>query len=180
MDVRNSKSKKKIIKAYEWILLNEGVEKITVSRICEVGEVNRSTFYSNYGHLKNLESEVIRKHVADICDDRLVNYETKPTLIVSKETVHEYVEKFLEDKVLLGMVTCEQNYYFLPTIVEEQCCITMGVEPYKLSRCEVFFCNAGVVATFVDWYKNGMKTHQEELEKSIYHHLVVLLKSRRS
>lgn len=180
MDIRNSKSKNKIVEAYEQIILNGEVEKVTISKICDLAKVNRSTFYSNYGYIEKLEAEVIRNHVNIICDERLVKYKNQPTLVVSKETVHQYINNFLKDDVLIKLVTSNKSHYFLPIIIEEQCRITMDVEPYKLSRYEVFFHNAGVVATFVDWYKNGMKTPQEEIEESIYHHLIVLLKSRRS
>lgn len=63
MDKNNKKRKSalKIEEAFIQLLQNTSINKITVSKICEITNLNRSTFYANYLDVYDLGEKVCEK-----------------------------------------------------------------------------------------------------------------------
>lgn len=58
MDRRVKKSKAALKKALLFLLKSKPINKIRIQELCEIADVNRSTFYSNYEDLFHLLSDV--------------------------------------------------------------------------------------------------------------------------
>lgn len=74
MDVRSTKTRRKLKDALKSLLLKLPFEKITISDICEVAEINRVTFYTHYHDKNEILEDSIRDIVLRIINPALEEY----------------------------------------------------------------------------------------------------------
>ena len=58
-DMRTKRTKKALKKALTVLMINESIEKISVTDICNEAEINRVTFYTHYNDKYELLSELL-------------------------------------------------------------------------------------------------------------------------
>lgn len=58
MDIRIQKSKKSIMNAFIQLRAQKPLERITVTELCRLAEINKSTFYSHYQDIYDLSDQL--------------------------------------------------------------------------------------------------------------------------
>lgn len=98
MDIRTEKTKRSIYNAFICLRSKKPIEKLTVKELCEIAEINKSTFYAYYHDVYDLsdkiESEIVTSvlgtlgNADDIFDDPkeftknlLIAYSSQSSLI---------------------------------------------------------------------------------------------------
>lgn len=112
---RRIKYTKKIIKDTLIRLLNEkDINKITVSEICKIADINRATFYRYYLDVFDLLDQVREEFV-----QKVINSYNNDELYTVSEFVKVNLEIFLHDKELVKVLfNKKQDLYFLNDILE--------------------------------------------------------------
>ena len=68
-DRRFQKNKKAIRRAFIDLVVEDGYDKLTISKIAERADINRMTFYSHYETIEDIFLEFIDDMEAEIIDD---------------------------------------------------------------------------------------------------------------
>lgn len=66
MDIRVTKTQRAIKDAFIQLRSKKALEKITVKELCQVAEINKSTFYSHYSDIYSLSEELEKETVSYI------------------------------------------------------------------------------------------------------------------
>ena len=77
MNTQNNKRKKKsqeqIEKIFLQLIQKKNIEEISVSMICEIANLNRSTFYANYIDIYDLAEQIQKNMEKEFADFQLSN-----------------------------------------------------------------------------------------------------------
>ena len=110
-DRRSAYSKKMIREALYQLMQEKPLNKITVKEICEVADVNRSTFYAYYQDIYDLHEKILKE------------------FFVKQREVIRHIKAFLATKEDITALTTndfyEITYYYVTTVKEDK-------ELYKL------------------------------------------------
>lgn len=170
---RRTKYTKKIIKDTLINLLSEkDINKITVSEICKIADINRATFYRYYLDVydllnnieKDFEEELKNAYHPETVEENTVFFFSKSmlnVLLANKELV----------KILF---TTNNNIYFLNTILEiayEKCREKWQIDLPDLSEedmeyAAVFIFN-GALGVVNFWVKNNFDKDIDEVSEII-------------
>ena len=88
MDKRIKHSKERLTKAMFKCLKKYNLEEITVKMICDIADVNRSTFYAHYLSLNELYKDIEKEMVKFIVKD----------VDLIDETINELEKEFIKDQ----------------------------------------------------------------------------------
>ena len=165
---RRVKYTKQIIKETLLQLLEEkDINKITVSEICKIADINRATFYRYYIDVYDLLEKIeddftkkIKKSSSEILEE---NYD-----------IQTYTKTILkicyEDKKLMKILfNTNNNIYFLNEVLEDtyQKCYNKwikrpNVDEDKITSAAIFIFN-GALGTLNYWVKNDFDKSIEEV-----------------
>lgn len=158
---RRKDSQEKIEKVFIQLIQKKNISEISVSTICEMSGLNRSTFYANYLDIYDLVEKVKEKMADDFAEILLAT--------ASKHDYEGYVRMFNHIK---------ENQIFIKTYFKlEEISIT-PVTSYHLDMAEKYYNNehidyhieffrAGLNAIIKKWLNNGCKETPEEMSKII-------------
>lgn len=169
MDRRTKYTKNIIKETFINLLEKKEINKITVSEICKIADINRSTFYRYYLDVYDLLYKI---------QDELVN-RLKNVKSNKKYTVESFSEEilnvFLEEKKLIKILfDTNENIYFLNTILEVayQKCKETWIEENKdlkeeeIEYASVFIFN-GALGIVNYWVKNNFDKPVDEIVETI-------------
>lgn len=114
---RRVRMTKRLLKESLIQLLNEkSIGKITISEICEIADINRSTFYAHYGDqfdlLKSIEDEYITMVMKDLIYP-------KPTEQDMNAFVSQLLQFFVDNKAISRILFSDRgDINFVKTILE--------------------------------------------------------------
>lgn len=168
-DPRSAATKEKIIKAYLQILSEKCSECISVSEICEIADINRSTFYRHFEKVHDIEIDIektVLKTFSDILDntplDDFINGR-KTFLRTVSETIRNDLSFYT--KVLL----VNRRVGFIEKIdatIRNKLKETLS-EKTELSDDEIdyvfTFAVAGRVAVYRKWILSGFKQSEDTI-----------------
>lgn len=104
-DRRKRKSRNALKRALFELINKKTYSKITVSELCDIADVNRSTFYANYEDINNLLSEIHK----DLFD-AMMNYAS----IQAKEQIHhEQLSRITLEKMIEYIENNKKNVQIL-------------------------------------------------------------------
>jgi len=156
-------SKKVIIEAFLLLLQEKNLNKITVTNICKVADINRGTFYSYYNDpfdlMRSIEEELIEKMMS--------------TIIISGEEniLNELLKLILINKDLCKIIFNEKNSSnVLNTVLNSAHDITIAEIKKKLpnaneTHLEYFFTysTGGIIKVIRKWINDDMNIPTEEV-----------------
>lgn len=168
---RRVKITKKMMKEALIDLLNQRpLEKITVTEICKIADVNRSTFYSYYEDIRALMLEIedeVLEHVT-VYSENFNDYTDERMLEVFEE-FFDYVKD--NAKIFRVLLVQQDNSNFnrrmLDTIMEK----------YKMSlECKGVFTTkytyiysvSGVIGIMGEWINSEFSLSSKELAKMVW------------
>ena len=165
MNVSNNKRKKssieKIEKVFIQLIQKKNIEEISVSMICELADLNRSTFYSNYIDIYDLAEKVMKNMEIEFGQFQLSNN--------AKQDSNGYLNMFryIKDNQIFFKTYFKLESYSksLPT----QYNIELAEKYYdnKYIDYHIEFFRAGLNAVIKKWLDGGCKESPEEINEII-------------
>lgn len=165
MNISNNKRKKdsqeKIEKVFLQLIQKKNIDEISVSMICELARLNRSTFYANYIDIYDLAEKVKENMEVEFAQFQLSNN--------SKQDYNGYLNmfKYIKDNQIFF-----KTYFKLESIsmkVPTQYRIELAEKYYdnKYIDYHIEFFRAGLNAIIKKWLNNGCKETPEEINEII-------------
>ena len=162
------KMTKKIIKEAMLELLETfSLEKITVTQICELAEVNRSTYYVYYEDVSQLMAEI----ESDVLD--MLPVSTNGSMDYSDEQFVDELERFFdyvkENKRLFRVLILQRdnNSFNLKIInnVMERYAVTLKPNKDIPARFASVYCTSGVIGLMREWVSSDFQISSREFAK---------------
>ena len=165
MNTENNKRRKtsqdKIEKIFLQLIQKKNIEDISVSTICELANLNRSTFYANYLDIYDLAIKVQKNMEVEFANFQLSNN--------SKQDSSGYLNMFkhIKDNQIFF-----KTYFKLEEIsknVPTQYCLELAERYYdnKFIDYHIEFFRAGLNAVIKKWINGGCKETPEEINEII-------------
>lgn len=165
MNIPNNKKRKKsqerIEKVFLQLIQKKKIEEISVSMICELAELNRSTFYANYIDIYDLVEKIKKNMEVEFAQFQLSNN--------SKQDYDGYLTmfKYIKDNQIFF-----KTYFKLDEIVPSfpnQYRVELAEKYYdnKYIDYHIEFFRAGLNAIIKKWLNNGCKETPEEINDII-------------
>lgn len=165
MNIPNNKRKKesqeKIEKTFIQLIQKKNISEITVSTICEIAKLNRSTFYANYLDVYDLAEKVKEKMADDFAE-----YQNSQN---SKQDPSGYLNLFTHIK---------ENQIFFKTYFKLEDISMTPATQYNIDLATRYYNNefidyhieffrAGLNAIIKKWLNSDCKETPEEMVKII-------------
>ena len=165
MNTPNNKKRKasieKIEKTFLQLIQKKNIDEITVSTICEISGLNRSTFYTNYVDIYDLAEKVKQQMEIEFAKFQLSNN--------SKQNPDGYLNMFryIKDNQIFF-----KTYFKLESIsmsLPTQYNIELAEKYYdnKFIDYHIEFFRAGLNAIIKKWLNNGCLESPEEINEII-------------
>ena len=165
MNIKNNKKRKlsveKIEKTFIQLIQKKNIEDISVSNICELAKLNRSTFYSNYIDIYDLAEKIKQEMEVEFAQFQLSNN--------AKQDENGYLSMFryIKDNQIFFKTyfKLEEISKILPT----QYRVELAEKYYnnKFIDYHIEFFRAGLNAKIKKWLNNGCKETPEEINEII-------------
>lgn len=165
MNIPNNKRKKesqeKIEKTFLKLIQKKNIDEISVSTICELSKLNRSTFYANYVDIYDLVDKVMKKMADDFTE---IMYKAN-----AQQNPNGYTRMFEEIK---------NNQIFFKTYFKLEAISPQPISQYDVAMATKYYDNkhidyhieffrAGLNAVIRKWLNSGCKESPEEISKII-------------
>ena len=165
MNTSNNKRRKdsqdKIEKIFIQLIQKKNVNEISVSNICEIAKLNRSTFYANYIDIYDLVEKVKLKMADEFAEFQISNN--------SSHNPAGYLNMFNHIK---------ENQIFFKTYFKLEDISTSPITQHNKEMAKKYYDNefidyhieffrAGLNAIIKKWLNNGCKETPEEMVKII-------------
>lgn len=151
----------KIEKTFLQLIQKKNIEEISVSTICEIAQLNRSTFYSNYIDIYDLVDKVKQKMEEEFAQFQLTNN--------AQQNYEGYLNMFryIKDNQIFF-----KTYFKLESISMKyptQYHIELAEKYYnnKFIDYHIEFFRAGLNAVIKKWLNSGCKETPEEINEII-------------
>lgn len=158
---RRKDSQDKIEKTFLKLIQKKNIDEISVSTICELAGLNRSTFYANYVDIYDLIDKVMKKMADDFTE---IMYKAN-----AQQTPNGYTRMFEEIK---NNQIFFKTYFKLEAISPQpisQYDIVMATKYYDNKHIDyhIEFFRAGLNAVIRKWLNNGCKESPEKISEII-------------
>ena len=158
---KRKKSQEQIEKIFLQLIQKKNIDDISVSNICELSRLNRSTFYSNYIDIYDLAEKVKQQMENEFAQFQLSNN--------SKQDEYGYLNMFRYIK---------DNQIFFKTYFKLEAISKSLPTQYRVELAEKYYDNkfidyhieffrAGLNAIIKKWLNNGCKETPEEINEII-------------
>lgn len=165
MNKSNNKKKRnsqeKIEKTFLQLIQKKNIDEISVSNICKICELNRSTFYANYIDIYDLVEKVKSKMAEEFAQTQISNN--------AKQNPDGYLKFFRYIK---------ENQIFFKTYFKLESISISNISQYDFDMAEKYYNNkhidyhieffrAGLNAIVKKWLNNNCKETPEEMVEII-------------
>ena len=158
---RKKESKEKIEKTFLQLIQKKNIDEISVSTICEISKLNRSTFYANYLDIYDLVEKVKNRMADEFAEFQLSNN--------SNQNPDGYLNLFKHIK---------ENQIFFKTYFKLESISISPITQYSIEMAEKYYDNqhidyhieffrAGLNAIIKKWLNNNCKESPEEMVEII-------------
>lgn len=164
-DKRILKSKKAIRSAFATLLLEKGMEDITVKEIAELADVNRKTFYNNYDNVYQLIEEIENEVLESIQIHRATDYQTMFTAFT--DLIAEDMEFY---RKLVAGNTHSKLIEKVYAAIQEQAIISLDSGKNSQTQSDqllITYTSAGNIALIRQWFASEDPMPIQELIKLI-------------
>ncbi|MBM7839633.1 AcrR family transcriptional regulator [Alkalihalobacillus xiaoxiensis] len=156
------------------LLKEKTITAVTVKEICELADINRSTFYSHYFDQYDLLSKISEEVVADMYETlNEYSFKKNEEALQMTEKIMEYVaEKSDICQILLSdngdstfkkrVIHLTKNFIMEKWIDEHQL-------EGELSEYIPLLVVSGAIDAIESWLKNGMNESPQEMATVIHH-----------
>lgn len=134
MDRRKRKTQANIVNAFYEVIAKESFEQLTVSKLCEVADINRGTFYLNYLDKYDLLEQVIKEEIRSLTEFCAAHEENTDHLT---KTLEYMLTK--KDRISLLLKADTQGLF------TRQLRDFLRAENYSVSEVDAIFITNGLV-----------------------------------
>jgi len=169
MDRRVKKTRKAIKSAFLKLAQNSDINKIKVSELAELADINRKTFYLHYVDIFAVQEEIQKEFINHT--DFLVN---QISLVAYNDDVYSFVvslfdaleiasEEFREilDTKLYASIINAAKIEFKNLLIEEY--IKFGGKNVEFLSYMFTFYASGTLDLFRDWFDNQKEVNRDEV-----------------
>lgn len=154
---KRKKSQENIEKVFLQLIQKKNIEEISVSMICEIAKLNRSTFYANYIDIYDLAEKIKKNMEVEFAKFQLSNK--------SKQDTNGYLNLFKHIK---------DNPIFFKTYFKLESISMSPTAQYNIEMAEKYYDNkyidyhieffrAGLNSIIKKWLNNNCKESPEEM-----------------
>jgi len=158
---KRKKSQEQIEKIFIQLIQKKNIDEISVSMICKIAKLNRSTFYANYIDIYDLAEKIKKNMEVEFAEFQLSNN--------AKQDSDGYLNMFkhIKDNQIFF-----RTYFKLEEIISDlptQYRIELAEKYYdnKYIDYHIEFFRAGLNAVIKKWLNNGCKESPEEMAEII-------------
>lgn len=158
--IRKKDSQERIEKVFIELIQTKEIGQISVSKICELAKINRTTFYANYIDIYDLIDKVRERMLiefSDIFNGQRGN--TSENYLILFQNIKEN-QLFYKTYFKLGFDVNYDIDYFDELLAKE-----MFNNEFISYHCEFF--KAGITAIIKMWLRNGCQESPEDILKII-------------
>ena len=154
-------SVEKIEKTFLQLIQKKNIDEITVSNICEISGLNRSTFYSNYIDIYDLAEKVKKKMEVEFAQIQLSNN--------AKQDPDGYLNMFrhIKDNQIFFKTYFKLESISMSLPTEHHIELAEKYYDNKFIDYHIEFFRAGLNAVIKKWLNNGCKETPEEINEII-------------
>lgn len=169
MDRRVKKTRKAIKSAFLKLAQNSDINKIKVSELAELADINRKTFYLHYVDIFAVQEEIQEefiKHTDFLANQiSLVAYNDNVkgfiiTLFDSLEIASEEFKEILDTKLYASIINAAKVEFKNLLIAEY---IKFGGKNIEFLSYMFTFYASGTLDLFRDWFDNHIKVGRDEI-----------------
>lgn len=156
-EINNHKkpSQERIEKVFLGLIQKKEIKDISVSKICELAKVNRTTFYANYLDIYDLVDKIKVRMINEFADIFQSRGHTKENYLKMFQNIKEN-QIFYKTFFKLGF---DLNYDI--TYFDKELAANLYENKLIEYHCEFF--KAGITAIIKMWLKNNCKESPEEI-----------------
>lgn len=159
---RRRESQNKIESVFIELLQSKDLSKISVTDICKLANINRSTFYANYLDIYDLSDKIKRKLVDEVKNIYLKERDYK----INSNNFYKLF-KHIKENQLFYKTYFKLNYNNDTDIVEFDYNLSKTLYNNKLIDYHIEFFKAGLNAIIKKWLDNNCKESVEDIEEII-------------
>lgn len=158
---KRKKSQEKIEKIFLQLIQKKNIEEISVSMICELAELNRSTFYANYIDIYDLAEKIKKNMEVEFAKFQLSNN--------SKQDSNGYLNMFryIKDNQIFFKTYFKLESLFIDKPTQYHIELAEKYYDNKYIDYHIEFFRAGLNAIIKKWLYNGCKETPEEINEII-------------
>ena len=156
---RRKETRDKISKVFINLLQNKEINEITVTDICKLAKINRSTFYVNYLDIYDLADKIGKDLEQDVLslyqEERETNHNSNNFLKLFKHIKDNqlFYKTYFKLNMDKNLITQEYDYHLSKELYND-----------KYIDYHMEFFKAGLNAIIKKWLDNGCKESPEEIE----------------
>ena len=147
----------------------KNIQNISIKEICELAQVNRSTFYKYYGTEIDLLKDLENVHIQKM--QEFLKYEDSKVIIIKFLTyIEENIEVFklfLENSYQIDFLEKTLSICFLK--MDENESIFIKYENIKKQKYMYDFIVFGCISIITKWISNTSRETPEEIKEIIFH-----------
>lgn len=153
------------------LLKEKPISAITVKELCELADINRSTFYAHYSDpfdlLKQIEDEIIQD-----MKETLGQYSKLEETLQMTGKIIEYIAENSEICKTLLSEHADPSFKKRVMEVAHEFTVKIGMSSYPIQDPEIseyasLFTISGSIHILEHWLKNGMKKSPKEMAEII-------------
>ena len=176
-DRRILRTRKAISDAFEKLVIEEGIEKITVSALAREADIDRKTFYLHYSSVNDLMDQLVEQHM-----ERILNAAKKHATSTPAVRVHAVLEEvnavILENKKLFANLSSSLSNDQIIGLLSRSlrpALVKTGIadmpEAKVVDDFEVLvrlrFVVAGALSLYTGWFSHGCSVPIETVSATI-------------
>ena len=156
---RRKETRDKISKVFITLLQTKEITEISVTDICKLAKINRSTFYVNYLDIYDLADKIGQDLEQDVFslyqEERDTNHNSNNFLKLFKHIKDNQIfyQTYFKLKMDQNLITQEYDYQLSKELYDD-----------KYIDYHMEFFKAGLNAIIKKWLSNGCKESPEEIE----------------
>ncbi len=155
------------------LLKEKSISKISVKEICDIADVNRSTFYNYYLDQYDLLSSVEEELISGITN-HLDNYDFSDKSDAPIDMIKRILDYIQSEKDIFNIFFNSSDLFFVEKIIKiiGKQYILSTYQNYSLTKIEAeyyfSFVGFGTIGVIQLWLRNGAKTNTNDLAKIIF------------
>lgn len=158
---RKRDSQEKIEKTFLQLIQKKNITEISVSTICEIAKLNRSTFYANYIDVYDLVEKVKNRMAEEFAEFQFSNN--------SQQNPNGYLNmfKYIKENQIFFETYFKLEDISINTITQHDTDMAKKYYDNKYIDYHIEFFRAGLNAIIKKWLNNNCKESPEEMVKII-------------
>ncbi|MGY3743452.1 TetR/AcrR family transcriptional regulator [Leuconostoc inhae] len=179
MDRRQNKTQLGIKAVFIHLLSKNPIDKITVSRISELADINRGTFYLHYHDVYDLHDQIVAELITDMTTifsttypTTTENYSSFKTLsyqLVNYIATHQATVDVLLNQQQVGAVVFKK---VKTTFIQKALILETDLSDSVPDKIEINFIVSGIMGLIIDFISHELPITAEELYQHIYNLLL--------